>query len=110
MKNTLLAFLFIFSINMALAQSIQHHANSISYSGGDGVSIKTAIIINGAKSEWDGVKAESEWIRANLPGYKKISQGLLHKSNHAYDLIEVQLPNGIKQEVYFDITSFFGKL
>ena len=109
MKNLLLAFSFLFVVNIALAESNQHQANSVSYSGGNGASAKTAIIINGAQSEWDGVKAENKWLSDNLPGFKKISQGLFHKSNQAYDRIEVMLPNGTKREVYFDITGFFWK-
>jgi hypothetical protein len=110
MKNLLLVFSFLFVINIAFAGSAQHQTTAISYSGGDGTSVKTAIIINGAKNEWDGVKAENKWLSVKLPGYEKISQSLFHKSNHAYDRIEVKLPNGIKRDVYFDITGFYGKL
>jgi tetratricopeptide (TPR) repeat protein len=83
--------------------------NSSFYSGGDGASLKTAIIIN-VNNESLGVSAEYKWIQKNLPkGTEKISQSLMSYSNHHYDLIKVELPNRTQKDIYFDITKFFGK-
>lgn len=64
-----------------------------------------------------GVAAEYAWIRENYPGSKKHSQTLLEqkfkRKNGAeksvlFDLIRIELENGRKKEVYFDVSSFFS--
>lgn len=106
MKKLKLVFIcpLLFIIANAFAES------GISYSGGDGTSVKTAIVINGAKGEMDGVHSENEWIREKLPGAKKVAQALVNKQNRLYDRIEVRFPDETTRNIYFDITEFFGKM
>lgn len=85
-------------------------APTISFSGGDGSSAEAAIVIDGARGESDGVDAEYIWFGNNLPGAKQLSQGLIISTDHAYDRIEVELPDGTKREVFFDISDFYGKM
>jgi hypothetical protein len=84
--------------------------SAISYSGGDGASFDTAIIINGAKREIEGVSSEYRWLRKKLPGAKTLRQAVVNQSNQVYDLFEVRLSDNTTRSVYFDITAFFGKL
>jgi len=81
----------------------------ITFTGGDGSSFDKAIIINGAKGEDDGVASEYQWIRHNKAGYRPGGQALFNKNGHAYDVLSIKLGKGDKQDIYFDITQYFGK-
>jgi hypothetical protein len=82
------------------------------YSGGNGASLETAIII-GAKSTAAGISAEYDYIigkhgPANV-GWKLISQRLRESAGSHYDIMNIELNNGEKRSYYFDITRFFCK-
>lgn len=68
----------------------------------DGSSMQKAIIVNSVDAEYD-------WIRSHYPGSKVTSQALLHSGKKSYDLLSFTTESGEKKDVYFDITSFFGK-
>ena len=75
----------------------------------DGSSFNKAIFID-KKSEMDGVKAEYEWIYKNYPGCKVNGQALLIDNNKPYDKIEITTSENEKKSIYFDISSFYGKM
>lgn len=81
-------------------------APGVTLGGGDGSSREAAIVIH-ARNEPDGVAAEYAWLHANMPTAKMVSQSLLPSW---YDVLEVELPSGEHRRVYFDISSFFGKM
>ena len=83
-------------------------SSAIGYSGGDGSTIKKAIVISGARSASEGAAAELEWIRIHLPGATVESQGRVTGPPH-YDVITVKLATGTRMDLHFDITAFFGK-
>lgn len=70
--------------------------------------MKSAIVID-AQNEFQGVRAEYEWIRDHMPGWKPVAQHLLNEDGRVYDMIEVSR-GGETREVWFDITKWFGKL
>ena len=78
------------------------------YSGGDGSTRETAIVISAA-NEKEGVGAEYAWLKDNLPGAKLEKTGLSDDGAKIYDTMVVALPNGEQRTIYFDITSYFGK-
>ncbi|HEY5970677.1 MAG TPA: hypothetical protein VIT22_01680 [Pseudoxanthomonas sp.] len=80
----------------------------VRYAGGDGLTVKKAIVIAGAKTASEGEAAEQEWIRRNLPGASIQSQGRVTGPPH-YDVITVKLATGERRDIHFDITAFFGK-
>lgn len=67
------------------------------------------MIIKNAKSETEGIEAESKWIDKVHPGWKKGEQSLLGGERRNYDRIEYTTPKGEMKTIYFDITDFFGK-
>ncbi len=110
-KMMLVLICSLIFINNTFAESpIKNKISTISYSGGDGTSVKTAIVIIGAKGEMDGIHSEYKWLREKFPGAKKLSQKTINEVNRLYDCIEVKLPDETTRRVYFDITEFFGKL
>jgi hypothetical protein len=96
----LIACVFIAFATTAMAE--------ITYTGGDGSTVETAIVIEGALGESDGVGSEYEWLAKNRPDAKMQSQALLNDGGKVYDLLIVQT-GGKEEKIYFDITAFFGK-
>jgi hypothetical protein len=79
----------------------------ITFSGGDGSTTATAIVIEGATGSSDGVASEYDWVATNRPGAQVTGQALVQDGEKIYDLVTVQ--TGSKtEEIYFDITGFFG--
>lgn len=79
----------------------------ITFSGGDGSTAATAIIIEGAAGSSDGVASEYDWIAKNRPGAEVLGQALVQDGDKVYDLLTLRV-DGREEELYFDITGFFG--
>ncbi|MFX1488933.1 MAG: hypothetical protein ACFFBI_07290 [Promethearchaeota archaeon] len=77
-------------------------------SGGDGSTIDDAIIISDCNNT-EGVHQEYVEVRKRFGEYRLIRQVLLEHGDKMYDKLELELKNGEKIELYFDITPFFGK-
>jgi hypothetical protein len=82
---------------------------AVSYSGGDGATMESAVVIEGANNSSAGIAAERKWVTEKYPGFKKVQQSLLHKEGKSYDLIEIETADGKSKSIYFDISGFFGK-
>jgi hypothetical protein len=80
----------------------------IRFSGGDGSSFATAIIVH-APNNVSGVRAEYDYIKARYPGYRFISQALENRGGKVYDLMTFVSADGKKRVLYFEITRFFGR-
>jgi hypothetical protein len=74
----------------------------------DGLSFDSAVVIQ-AKNESEGVAAEYAWIRKNLSGASPAGQSLHQHAGKFYDVISVELNDGKSHDVYFEISSYFGK-
>lgn len=84
----------------------------VKYSGGDGSSPENAVIITAPISPI-GVHAEYDYLRSKYGrqnvDFQVMSQSLEFSDNKHYDVITIKLSDGSMKEIYFDITSFFGK-
>jgi uncharacterized protein YcfL len=74
----------------------------------DGSSFAKAIIID-EKSESKGVDAEYAWIKKHYSGYTINGQALKQYNNKPHDIISITTDDGKKVDLYFDISSFYGK-
>lgn len=81
---------------------------AITYTGGDGSSLAAAIHIVGAAGEDDGVASEYQWIGAHRPGAKVLRQALVMNGGRAYDILSIR-HGATSEDVFFDITDYFGK-
>jgi hypothetical protein len=97
-----LGLLAVFFITIAAAA----HAE-ITFSGGDGRTAATAVVIEGASGSSDGVASEYEWIAKNHPGAQVVNQALVQDGDRIYDLLTLRV-DGRDAALYFDITGFFG--
>jgi hypothetical protein len=90
----------------------QGHKN-VTFQGGSGGSVDDAIIISGAKNYVDGIAAEYIYLSSHFKkpdvDWKLIKQRVGRHKNKIYDLIQIQLSDGTKRDLYFDITKFYGK-
>lgn len=82
----------------------------ITFSGGDGRSLQSAVVVRGAGNSPEGVVAELYWAWRHQPGLVKTGQALINRDGRRYDLIRNKSPGGAQVELYFDITDFFGKM
>lgn len=80
--------------------------SAIRYSGGDGQTLKKAVVIAGASNVEEGRAAEQEWIRIHHPGATVESRGRVIGPPH-YDVITVKLASGSRLDLHFDISAFF---
>lgn len=78
------------------------------YSGGDGSSLEQAVVVM-ADTEQAGVLRENEWIFARYGKFRKAGVGLATVEQRKFDAIRVELADHSEKEIFFDITSFFGK-
>jgi hypothetical protein len=76
---------------------------------GDGSTADLAVDLSKAHTEFEGIQAERAWLDEHYPGSTIESQALL-VGPRAMDLLTISLPSGETRKVYFDISSYFGKL
>lgn len=82
--------------------------SGIKYEGGDGRSMDSAIIIRGAADSADGITSEYRWLAENYPGATMVTQSLRQDGGRMYDVLEIETEDGASQEIWFDISDFFG--
>ncbi len=122
MKSTLLLFILITaSLSPCIAenakliataekeQKLPKKIGNVSFEGGNGATIETAIIITGAKNTQEGIEAEAKWVKKVHRTWVKKEQALLMANGKHYDKIQYSTPAGETKSLYFDISSFFGK-
>jgi hypothetical protein len=92
-----------------LPATLETSSEGIRYLGGQGATCNDAVQIVGARGEFDGVRAEYDWVGARFPGYRMNQQALLMNNGRSFDLLAFTTASGDEVEVCFDITSFYGK-
>ncbi|HMO28988.1 hypothetical protein [Enterovirga sp.] len=75
----------------------------------DGLSFERAIPIV-AENSVEGVPKEYEYLRRHYPGWRRTMQALLRHEGRTYDRLTIVSPARETKDIYFDITSFFGKM
>jgi len=81
----------------------------IQFKGDDGSTKDQAIIILGAKSDFEGVDAEYRYLDKNYPDWEFDEQTLFFEKDMQYDLMAIELPDGSKKDIWFDISDFYAK-
>jgi len=83
--------------------------------GGKGGTKEDAIIIKDVKNDFEGIGIEYEYLR-NIYGAQNVDwtlqgQALIQdeKTEKCYDLMTVKLKSGEVNEVWFDLSDFYGK-
>ena len=122
MKNKLIAFIFIAGIfiscnpgkKAATKGPANNNSNSdssfaIAHAPADGKSFETAVVIN-KKTEKAGINAEYQWIREHYSNYHVVKQAIVYNNDKRFDVITIEITDGSIQDIYFDITKFFGHL
>jgi hypothetical protein len=98
MKTNVIFYLVFLMLLVSCAAQKQ----SVSDADRDGLTIDRAVK---AKS----IDFEYAWVEKRYPGSRVIAQSLLTRKRTPYDKLEVVTSDGKKIELYFDISSFFGK-
>lgn len=98
-----------------IGTSKDNKVGEVVFEGGDGSSLVRAVVITNAKTSYQGIQAETVYLEKthgirNLD-WRMISQDLLEAKNKTYDVLTIEKVASKKEvKVYFDITSFYGKL
>lgn len=83
----------------------------IEYSGGDGSAPDEAIVINGARSHAQGIRAEIRYIARRFAeegaDWRLQSQSLLVEDSRVVDELTVENASGETQTFYFEVSEFF---
>ena len=108
MRSFVLVFCLLLSVAHPCPAQAQAAAAAptIRYSGGDGLTLKKAIVVTGAANVSEGLAAEQEWIRIHYPDAVVESKGRVIGPPH-YDVITLKLAGGSLVDLHFDITGFF---
>jgi len=86
----------------------------ITFSGGPGDTPETAVVISGAPNSMAGISAEYYYLEKKF-GQRNVDWKLKRQSmrqikGKIYDRMEIELKDGSRKDVFFDISEFFGKL
>jgi len=86
---------------------------TVAFEGGPGDSPETAVIIRGATNGVAGVEAEYRYLREKFGQQNRdwhlTRQALMRKGDRMFDVMHLELADGSKRTLYFDITEFFRK-
>lgn len=82
----------------------------VTVSGGDGSRIEDAVVIDSPADAYAGVRAVYAWLQQRYPASRRVSQAHVEAGGRHYDVLEIADRDGRRRRVYFDITSFYGKL
>jgi hypothetical protein len=80
----------------------------ITYGGGAGDTAATAVVILGAQGSSEGIQAEYDWLAQNRQGAQVLEQALLNEGDRMFDMLTIRW-QGREEQVFFDITDFFGR-
>jgi hypothetical protein len=81
----------------------------LEFSGGDGSSVASAVVITGAPDNMTGIQSQYYWLAVRVPDYRLTKQVLLSSDGRLYDRLDVVASDGDNYSFYFEITGFFGK-
>jgi hypothetical protein len=98
-RKVCLLFLVVLPMDTALAK--------VAVSGGPGRAMDSAIVIS-ADTSSEGLAAEYSVLRERFPGWGLNGQSLRGEGSRYFDVFTLS-KNGDTIEVWFDITSFFGR-
>lgn len=84
----------------------------ITYSGGDGSAPGEAIVIGGARSHAEGIRAEKRYIARRfgeeVSDWRLQSQSLFVEDERVIDELTVEITSGEIESLYFEVSDFFG--
>jgi hypothetical protein len=80
----------------------------IAFTGGDGQSRETAVVIEGAMDEFEGLMAENLWAIRHHPQWVKHDQALIASDGKHFDKINYQSSDGT-HTIWYDVSGFLGK-
>ena len=93
---------------IALCAPVPASAEPSGFGSGDGSSMDRAVVID-ATNETEGVRAEHVWQAHVHPRWRwSGEQATFRRDGRLFDMIRLRGPDG-PHELWFDITSFFGK-
>jgi hypothetical protein len=104
MRSVALFFLLIGICPIAFAGD----SPKVRFSGGDGLTLDSAVVIIGAPSEAVGARAEYSYLAAHFPGSKVNRQALLSQNGKSYDRLDITTPTVPRRQSFSTSAVFSG--
>ena len=80
---------------------------------GSGESTDDPIVIEGVSNNFEAVQAEYTYLSQKFGtrgvDWKMLQQSLIESNGRMMDKMDIELSNGSKVTLYFDITEYFGQ-
>jgi hypothetical protein len=74
-----------------------------------GTSFSNPVLIQ-VRTESAGIDEEYKWLSNSYPGYKLIRRTQATRGARHFDIVRIKTRQGQTKDVYFDSTSFFGRI
>lgn len=103
-------FAALLAMGIATAPLRADRWGDVVYSNNKGASLDDAIVITGAKDDFESTRAEYGYLAHHFPRYKMGMQALLDNKGRAYDPLQFTDASGTSHKIYFDITEAMRKL
>jgi hypothetical protein len=108
-----LAGLFFHAFRLPQDAVATFQAPTLTFKGGSGDTPATAVIIRGAADYIAVVAGESQYLEKRF-GKQNLSWQVAEKEVYqhdaeVYDVITIEFPNNVRQQVFFDISKYFKK-
>ena len=105
----------IFSVSASAQPAPEQPAKpQITFKGGSGETPESAVVILGAPNSIAGIAAEYSYLKKKFgrenDDWLLIRQSVLNQKDKVYDRMDLDLKDGSKKSVFFDISEFFGKI
>ncbi len=88
--------------------------SKITFKGGSGATPESAVVILGAPNSFAGIAAEYSYLKKTFGqenvDWNLVRQSILQQQGKVYDRMDLDLKDGSRKTVFFDIGEFFGKL
>ena len=126
LATVLLFHLFLGSFSLPFLQAHPAYAQAtqpapgpptnpkITFKGGPGDKPENAVVILGASNSFAGIAAEYNYLRQKFGrrnvDWNLVRQSVLQQQGKVYDRMDLDLKDGSRKTVFFDIGEFFGKL
>jgi hypothetical protein len=85
----------------------------MTFQGGSGDTPATAIVIAGASGYVAAVAGEYQYLEKQFgkrgQDWRVVKKEVYQHDDEVYDLITIEFPKGLKQQIFFDITKYFKK-
>ena len=108
-----LAGLFLHVVRLPHDAAAKSQPAALTFKGGSGDTPATAVVIAGAPDYVAVVDGEYRYLAKTFgkqdQAWRVVKKEVYQHDDRAYDVITIEFPQEVRQQVFFDITKYFKK-